>query len=740
MTFLKNSYLVVVALVLACLTANGGARTINTGNMDNVQFGKHFVELAHGLSQVANIIQPLQETASHRRILAEETLSTEFTVMRKDPSVYFANVFSMSGDQLNQPIEVWTHPSSGVSDPALMGGSLQPFDSIEEAEDTPLQLVVKMKDTADFGGKFLYIRFINSEKVVQSSNTPIYFYDKSYSGMLSLSLGMAIVYMIASCCCWVFGARQFYHLIRISQLLYMINLLATQPKPASAYGILENFRWNIFNIIPNPVKIHEREAIQCRPAYVFWAEGMSCHAYNTLKNYVLGFIIYLILYGFILTNKYQHTPFWSNLKATMRFTVFMLTIMPDVIIAIYINATAQLSNSVLSLGFLFCFILILWYGYLITRYLGLYRTKSPEIINFMSHYVFSRSNLTMKDSKLGLKVLAVTLDNIKILVITTMIALFNNSPKTQMVIIFIMYILNALFLIIVRPYTSLFHNLFFGVSDLAFFVLVLTMYIYHITFDKINATKRENTYGGTMVAMVWIIFILNLIVYILPVMKGQDKRDVLPERGDTEKDDDKVNLRRGNTFKLKDEPLHSQANLVQKVGQSEDRLAGNSTPPKEASRVKLPEKRGVETADGSKRRLIHNSGPTDSGKEEQMPFKPKSSENPVLKNREMPHPDHVFKSPKQDPMIDGNKMGPNPTPIRSNNFVARAGNENQQSGADLRDNLPRTSQNSMAEIDPAHSHHSGDNPSLPNIHRSGKQTIKRTFKPNNLTPGDFEGM
>ncbi len=122
-----------------------------------------------------------------------------------------------------------------------------------------------------------------------------------------------------------------------------------------------------------------------------------------------------------------------------------------------------------------------------------------------------------------------------------------------------------------------------------------------------------------------------------------------------------------------------------------------------------------------------------------MPFKPRSSENPVMKNRDVPPMDSVYKSPKQDPLID-NTYGQNAAPVRSNNFVGRNGPDIQGSAADLRDNLPRTSQNSMAEMDVAHSQHSGDNPHLPNIHRSGKQTIKKSFKPTNVNPGDFEGM
>ena len=193
-----------------------------------------------------------------------------------------------------------------------------------------------------------------------------------------MSFVMAIAYMILSCCCWVFGVRQFYHLIRIAQLLYMINLMSVNNRPADVHAVLENFKYNIFNIVPNPVKINERTQVECIPTFDFWAEGYSCHAYNTLKNYVLGFLIYLVIYGFLRTNKYQDVAFWQYLKRNVNFTVFMISIMPDVFLAILVNAVAPLTNSVLSLGFLFSLILILWYGYLISDYLRLWSSRSDE--------------------------------------------------------------------------------------------------------------------------------------------------------------------------------------------------------------------------------------------------------------------------------------------------------------------------------------------------------------------------
>lgn len=156
----------------------------------------------------------------------------------------------------------------------------------------------------------------------------------------------------------------------------MLTFLATGPKPSRVYAMLENFKYNIFNVIPNPIIISEREEVRCLPGYDFWSEGYSCFAYNTLRNYVLGFIIYFILYGFLLTNKYNDVSFWLYLKRTMRYTAYMLSIMPDLILAIYINAVAPLTNSILSIGFLFSAILLLWYGFLISRYLTLYFNRN----------------------------------------------------------------------------------------------------------------------------------------------------------------------------------------------------------------------------------------------------------------------------------------------------------------------------------------------------------------------------
>lgn len=560
-------------------------------------------KLSHLSSEAAKVADELTRGSAaqpHRRLLAAAIVDSEFILSRMGPSLYFANVLGLTEEELQQPVEVWAHSDGSLNDPALYGAKALEVDSIEEA-DKKNTLVVKLTSDADFGGSYIWVNFVNSNQMIRSSKPLEYNFTSGYSGLLILSFAMAIVYMALSCCCWIFGVKQFYHLIRIAQLLFMINLMSSRQKPASAYAMLEGFRYNIFNIVPNPVEIDEREALDCTPKYEFWAEGLSCHAYNTLRNYVLGFIIYLVLYFFIVTNKYHNVHFWNNLRRTMRFTVFMLAIMPDVFIAIYVNAVAPLDNAVLSLGFLFCIILVFWYGLLIWRYISLWANNNLEIVAFLEHYMFSRSNLTIVDKKLGLKVLAVTLENLKVLVVVTMIALFNNSSKTQLIIVLVVYILNAVFLFVVRPYNGTWQNIFFGVSDLAFFVLVLVLYLYHGASAGMSQSKRENTYGATMVAMVWIIFFMNLIVYILPVLKGHDKLEVIPSSGgETDGRLSEYNHKservKSDMSRLEHPDEKSQSPLVKRAELVEDK----SSP---VNKLRETEKR-IETADGSKRRLV----------------------------------------------------------------------------------------------------------------------------------------
>jgi hypothetical protein len=424
---------------------------------------------------------------------------------------------------------------------------------------------------------------------------PVYlYYDTGNSGMLAVSLVISIIFMLASCCCWITGVRQFYHLIRIAQLIFMLNFISSRPHPSKSFNIIQNFRFNLFNVVPLPVMISEDRGNECQPAIQFYAEDWSCHVYNSLRNYVLGLFIYLVFMFFIFKNKFQERQFFARLKRTVNIEIFMLAIMPDVFIAIYLNAVAGITNSVLSIGFVLSMLLIFWYGNIFTGYLGDYfsdnKTKTSEFLKF---YVFSKNSLTPEHPKLGPMLLAVSLDNLKILIIVTMIALFNNSPKTQMVIVFLAYYGNAIYLLAARPYISLIQNIFYAVSDFAFAIIVTLLLALNNGFEEYTMESKEFAFGDAIVAMVFIIFFVNLIVYIIPVLKGNDT-NTIAQKTSTEVSINEDAHAKTKVDSAKEEQPSPESKTAEKTSDLKNQLVKETV-----EKPKVPE-RDIHTAEGTK--------------------------------------------------------------------------------------------------------------------------------------------
>jgi hypothetical protein len=455
-------------------------------------------------------------------------------------------------------------------------------------------IVVHLEENTTLNNEYVFLTITNTSMVYRSTEPVYLYYDVGNSGMLIASLVLAIIFMVGSCCCWLCGVRQFYHLIRIPQLIFMLNFISSRPHPSKAFNIMDNFSYNLFRVIPLPIRIYEDLGNECQPGIEFYAEDWSCHAYNSLRNYVLAFFIYLVFYGFIVTNKFQDRPYFLSLKKTMNLTVFMLTIMPDVFIAIYLNAVAGITNSVLSIGFLLSLMLIFWYGYIFSQILGdFFKGNLEKTCEFLKFYIFSRNSLTSDNPKLGLQLLAVALDNLKILIIVTMIALFNNSPKTQMVIVFLVYYLNAVFLIAIRPYVSLIQTIIYAASEFAFAIIVTLLFAMHSRFDEFSMETKESGFGGGITAMVFIIFFLNLCVYIIPIQKGNDTKGIVHKtstevsineegvsktRSDLKKEGDAV-----IPTPVDEKPVELKNHLVKETGE----------------RSKIPE-RDIHTAEGNR--------------------------------------------------------------------------------------------------------------------------------------------
>ena len=307
----------------------------------------------------------------------------------------------------------------------------------------------------------------------------------------------------------------------------------------------------------------------------------------------------------------------------MDFHMIMLSIFPDVSIAIYLNAVAGLTNSVLSIGFLMSVLLGIWYVHIFKTVIGYYYDQNKEhLLEFLRFFVFSRNRLTETDPKLGMKFLAVLLDYLKIFIVVTMIALFYNAPKTQMVIVFLAYLLNSIFLLVVRPYTNIFQNVFFATSDLAFFIIVVLTYARHENFEKTTMATKELKYGDAQSAMVFIIFFVNHFNYLIPVLKGQDSQAIIHKTEDGIQDEVSDHELQGKSSTIiKREP---EADKPHHVDQKEQ----NTT--KEYLKPKAAIERDIHTSDARSNSRITEGSELPLNKEEQVPMKPKESENPAM--------------------------------------------------------------------------------------------------------------
>lgn len=526
----KKSKTTISLLFLSCSLLLGVA---HSNLVDQAAELNHFSDKSSALLQekaneMGEMVLKLNSARRELAVASNTQYKTKFSVARREQTVVIENTFMAEEKDLEGTVVLYKSASNDPTTLSTTGTKL----TIEDLSfaNTDRFIVFELADSTSINQEYLFLSFAEKGTVVASSNKVYQYYNSAATNMLTYSMAMAAIYMALSCCCWVFGVKQFYHLIRIAQMIYMLTLISSSPKSSNLYLYAEDFKYNIFSVIPNPVVISERNAVKCQPAIEFFAEGLSCHAYNSLRHYVLGFLVYLGLMGLIITSKFSESSFIEGIKSAMSIKHFILAILPDIFIAIYLNAVAGFTNGILGLGFLFCLVLILWEAFIIRKIITFGFNRNEEAVEFLKFFMFSRSKLTTTDRKFGLKVLAVLLEQVKAFIIVTMIALFNTEPKTQMVIILITYILHAIFLIAFRPYTSGWQNSFFALSDICFFIVVLLMLIAHLNFDKYSVDTKEHKIGAGQVAMFWIIFFVNIMIYVVPVLKGQDSIEVHNEK------------------------------------------------------------------------------------------------------------------------------------------------------------------------------------------------------------------
>lgn len=702
---------------------------------------------------------------------ASRILSTTYPVIsvrnyRRAQTLVFKNKFNFdSSTNLTQHFSsLKTDADSSADSPS---NALAPPKAVSWGSNYDY-IVIEMDEKTQIDNQYLFLSVGNtSTPVVWRSDEKIYqYYDSSANGNLVISLVLAILFIFIACCCWVFGNRQSFLLVRIPQMLFMLNLMGSKPHAANVFSFLENFRYNLLNFVPSPVAIEELMGNECQPPIQFFAEMMSCHAYNTLKNYVVGFLIFTIFYAYLITNKAHDREFFQKLQKTMNYHIYMLAIFPDVAIAIYLNAVAPLGNSVVSSGFFFSLILIIWYVHIFSSVIGsYYYHNSQKVVDFLTHFVFSRSNLTVSDPKIGLKLLAVLFEYLKIFIKVTMIVLFFNAPKTQMVIIFLVYLFNAVFLLVFRPYTNIFQNVFFATSDLAFFIIVVLAYSSNDTFDSTTMSTKENRYGSAQSAMVFIIFFVNIFNFFIPILKGQDAQVVIHKTNESVIEDGSNQELNGKTSTtiLKKEP---EADKPNQVDQKELERAGS----RDFLGKPKPVDRDIHTAEGRSNSRFTEGSELPLNREEQIPMKPKETENPALAHgkkkveiKGLPPTSHKEMKPSEENLLRGdvnksqehlpslNNQGKDHETTAQNSHQPKKNNlittpvEPSPNPSTNQANQPGSQIQSLARLDqaPPADHNSSQlarSSELPPVRPAGKVPVRRTFKPNDVKNQDFEGM
>ena len=317
-----------------------------------------------------------------------------------------------------------------------------------------------------------------------------------------------------------------------------------------------------------------------------------------------------------------------------------------------------------------------------------------------------------------------------------------------------MYLLNAIFLLVFRPYTNIMQNVFCAASDLAFFIIVVLAFASESSFYKTSVDAKEKAYGGAQMAMVFIIFFVTLVNFILPILKAHDSHHISHQSSDAVKEhsDNEELQRRTSSIKQTKEPEEYKSPI------KEQKLIEHATIKEELGQQNQQQK--YDSKQDLKNNRLTEGSEFPLNREEQLPMRPKETENPALK---------VGKR-KLD--IAGHSTHKENTHAEGNNYLGdvERSNENHSHLNPAKDQPP-TAQNSFHQpkrnnlvgtnIEPVHSPdvnlsqpvdrlnpasspenkspQLGKTSELPPV--KGKLVIKKPTKVNvNVSNQDFDGM
>lgn len=283
------------------------------------------------------------------------------------------------------------------------------------------------------------------------------------------------------------------------------------------------------------------------------------------------------------------------------------------------------------------------------------------------------------------------------------------------------YLLHAVFLVLVRPWNGLLQNGLFALTEICFFLIVLLMYIGESYSDSITLETRESRIGGGQIALFFIIFLTNLIIYLVPVLKGEDLRPTVmqekKERIETDDDEDTKQKRVGTIGSIG----KADRELVQPASPETAKLQNNES----AIKVK-PMGRDIPTADGPRKNQSEGESSQNLKRE---------NENTISKPKvfEPPKQPHTYGRPGEINTSQMETQGVSLPPLGGTQVKQNIRTGDQ---LELHKSLETAGAALQNSANPSVSDLGGSH--LPAIGgpRSGKQQVRKTFKPQPLSKND----
>lgn len=344
----------------------------------------------------------------------------------------------------------------------------------------------------------------------------------------TIGMVFAIVYAALSLFFWICGAPQFYHLVKWSQLFYLISLLVTNLVPGKVYQFSKGFSFHLFSAIPNPLEISEKRNIKCLSYVQFFSQDISCSAINSMRNYYLTFLIFLAIVFLITFNKKSAKPFFVRWSKASSVFMFSISIIPYATVALFLG----ISTETMAFGARTSLLIVVFLSYIIT-YFAMRKViqawnNPTEFARFSRHLVFSRTNLTKYSPKLRKVAIWFLIDFWKNALLGGLIGGLHKKSYQQLGGSFVLYLVSSMYNFFGKPFPSRTQNIIHGLVDLFMTTIYIIILAGERSLKRLNPSTLENTLGTLILVLLIAAFLLNLSLFLLPILKRSNISKVAP--------------------------------------------------------------------------------------------------------------------------------------------------------------------------------------------------------------------